>query len=116
MLSPISHQSKSLSIILSAVHHSYSITESDLSFILRLQWLLSDEERCGLLQIFSAAEKGQLDVYGLLAVLRNQLQTDDSFVLNRILARIKEGVHNLPPATEEEDAVLLALKVCFSKP
>lgn len=61
-------------------------------------------------QIFSAREKLQLDVYGLSAVVRNQMQTDDSFVLNRILSRVKESVQKLPEADEGDDAVLAALQ------
>ena len=63
------------------------------------------------LQIFSAREKLQLDVYGLLAVLLNQIQTDDSFVLNRVLGKVKQSIQHLPEATEEDDAVLRALQV-----
>jgi len=63
------------------------------------------------LQIFSAREKLQLDVYGLLAVLLNQIQTDDSFVLNRVLGKVKASIQHLPEATEEDDAVLEALQV-----
>lgn len=62
-------------------------------------------------QIFSARERAQLDVYGLLAVLRNKLDTDDSFELNRVLGRIKEGISQLPVATEEDDAALAELTV-----
>lgn len=65
------------------------------------------------LQIFSAREKLQLDVYGLLAVLRNQLHTDDSFVLNRILGRVKESIAKLPEADESDDQALKEFQVCF---
>lgn len=71
-----------------------------------------------LLQIFSAREREQLDVYGLLAVLRNQLDTDDSFELNRVLARIKQGVAELPLADEEDEAALATMapaQVCLLK-
>lgn len=63
------------------------------------------------LQIFSVKEKLQLDVYGLQAVLQGQIQTDDSFVLNRILVRLKESIQHLPPATEDDDQVLHELEV-----
>ena len=63
------------------------------------------------LQIFSAQEKAQLDVYGLLAVLRNQLQTDDSFVLNKLLSRVKESISHLPIATDEDNLALEDLQV-----
>ena len=63
------------------------------------------------LQIFSAREKLQLDVYGLLAFLRNQLQTDDSFILNRVLSRVKESIQKLPEADESDDQVLKELEV-----
>ena len=68
---------------------------------------------CADLQIFSAREKLQLDVYGLLAVLRNQLKTDDSFVLNRILGRVKESIQKLPEADESDDQVLKEFEVCL---
>ena len=63
------------------------------------------------MQIFSAREKAQLDVYGLLAVLRNQLQTDDSFVLNRLLTRIKDSISRLPDAESADNDVLQRLQV-----
>ena len=50
-------------------------------------------------------------MYGLLAVLQNQLQTDDSFVLNRILSKMKESIQNLPEADESDDAALSELQV-----
>lgn len=65
------------------------------------------------MQIFSAREKLQLDVYGLLAVLRSQLQTDDSFVLNRILGRVKESIQKLPEADESDDQALKEFEVCL---
>lgn len=65
------------------------------------------------MQIFSAREKEQLDVYGLLAVVRNQLQTDDNFVLNRILTRVKTSIEHLPEASDEDDRVYRYLQVLF---
>ncbi len=63
------------------------------------------------LQIFGSREKAQLDVYGIWAVLRNQLHTDDSFVFNRVVGRIKESVSHLPEATPEDDGALQDIKV-----
>ena len=63
------------------------------------------------LQIFGSREKAQLDVYGIWAVLRNQLHTDDSFVFNRVVGRIKESVSHLPDATPEDDEALQDIKV-----
>ena len=37
-----------------------------------------------LVQMFSSRELAQLDVYGLWAVLRWQLNTDDSFTFNKV--------------------------------
>ena len=48
-------------------------------------------------------------MYGLRAVLANQLDTDDSFVFNRVLGRIRESVSHLPVATAEDDALLIGL-------
>ncbi len=62
-------------------------------------------------QLFSQRQKGQLDVYGLWGVLRGQLLTDDSFVFNKVLKRIKESVQHLPDATAEDEGALLRVKV-----
>ena len=67
-----------------------------------------------MLQIFSAREKLQLDVYGLTAVLQSQLQTDDSFVLNSVLSRIKNSIQRLPEADESDNQALTDLKVLGS--
>ena len=61
--------------------------------------------------LFSQRQKGQLDVYGLWGVLRGQLLTDDSFVFNKVLKRIKESVQHLSDATEEDEDALLRVKV-----
>ena len=65
----------------------------------------------GAMQLFSQRQKGQLDVYGLWGVLRGQLLTDDSFVFNKVLNRIKESIQHLPDATEEDEEALLRVKV-----
>ena len=62
------------------------------------------------LQLFTQRQKGQLDVYGLWGVLRGQLLTDDSFVFNKVLNRIKESIQHLPDATEEDEEALLRVK------
>jgi hypothetical protein len=62
-------------------------------------------------QLFTQRQKGQLDVYGLWAVLRGQLLTDDSFVYNRALGRIKDSVRHLPEARDEDDEALLRVQV-----
>ena len=62
-------------------------------------------------QVFSQRQKGQLDVYGLWGVLRGQLLTDDSFVFNKILNRIKESIQHLSDAAEEDEDALLRVKV-----
>lgn len=61
-------------------------------------------------QLFSAREQAQLDVYGLWAVLRNQLATDDSFVFNKALSRIKDSISHLPEATLDDDDTLTKLQ------
>ena len=50
-------------------------------------------------------------MYGIWAVLRNQLHTDDSFVFNRVVGRIKESVSRLPEATPEDNEALQDIKV-----
>ena len=68
------------------------------------------EDNCCFAAVHSATE-GQLDVYGLWGVLRGQLLTDDSFVFNKVLNRIKESIQHLPDATEEDEEALLRVKV-----
>lgn len=69
---------------------------------------------CNCVQLFSAREQTQLDVYGLWAVLRNQLATDDSFVFNKALSRIKDSISHLPEATLDDDDTLTKLQVLQS--
>jgi hypothetical protein len=53
-------------------------------------------------QVFSVREKNQLDVYGVWAVLRNQLNTDDSFQFNKvILLWMAQGQAASPPPTHK---------------
>ncbi|CAK0783416.1 hypothetical protein CVIRNUC_006615 [Coccomyxa viridis] len=61
-------------------------------------------------EVFSQRQKGQLDVYGLWGVLRGQLLTDDSFVFNKVLNRIKESIQHLSDAAEEDEEALLRVK------
>ena len=68
------------------------------------------------MQLFSARQKGQLDVYGLWGCLRGQLLTDDSFVFNRVLSRLKDSVSRLPDATSDDDVALTRLKVWARAP
>lgn len=63
------------------------------------------------MQLFSQRQKGQLDVYGLWGVLRGQLLTDDSFVFNKVLKRIKESIEHLSDVSEEDEEALLRVKV-----
>ena len=63
------------------------------------------------MQLFSQRQKGQLDVYGLWGVLRGQLLTDDSFVFNKVLKRIKESIEHLSDVTKEDEEALLQVKV-----
>ncbi len=71
----------------------------------------ADVDAC--MQLFSMRQKGQLDVFGLWGVLQGQLLTDDSFVYNRVLSRVKASIQHLPEATEEDDEALLRVKVPF---
>ncbi len=49
-------------------------------------------------------------MYGVWGVLRGQLLTDDSFVFNRVLTRLKASVANLAPAEEADEAALAAAR------
>ncbi|KAK9799798.1 hypothetical protein WJX73_010639 [Symbiochloris irregularis] len=60
--------------------------------------------------LFSMREQAQLDVYGLWAVIRNQLGTDDSFAFNKTLNRIKDSISNLPVADDEADSALVRVQ------
>lgn len=71
----------------------------------------ADVDKC--MQLFSMRQKGQLDVFGLWGVLRGQLLTDDSFVYNRVLGRIKDSIQHLPEATEDDEEALLRVKVAI---
>lgn len=55
-------------------------------------------------------------MYGLWGVLRGQLLTDDSFVFNKVLNRIKESIQHLSDATEEDEDALLRIKVGCAPP
>ncbi|KAL4431489.1 hypothetical protein ABPG75_006745 [Micractinium tetrahymenae] len=60
-------------------------------------------------EVFTVKERNQLEVYGTWAVLRNQLTTDDSFQYNKVVARLKEMVAELPEAEAEDEGVLQRL-------
>lgn len=60
--------------------------------------------------LFSTSELTELDVYGLWAVLRPQLATDDSFQFNRVVGVIKQHVAALPEASANDDAIMAALQ------
>ena len=63
-------------------------------------------------ELFSAAQRAQLDVYGLWAVILNQLlTTDDSFTFSKTVNTIKEMMSELPvlefpEQVEEEEKAL----------
>jgi hypothetical protein len=63
------------------------------------------------MQLFSLRQKSQLDVYGIWAVMRNQLLTDDSFMFSRVVGQVKTSISHLVEATEEDDEALLRLQV-----
>ena len=50
-------------------------------------------------------------MYGLWGCLRGQLLTDDSFVFNRVLGRLKNSVSHLLDATPDDDEALARLQV-----
>lgn len=61
-------------------------------------------------ELFTTKERQQLDVYGVWAVLRAQLHTDDSFSFNKVLGELKQQVVALAEADPEEDALLEQLR------
>ena len=63
------------------------------------------------MQIFTARETSQLDIYGIWSITRNQLYTDDTFTFNRTIKGIKESILHLPDATEGQEEALQAVKV-----
>ncbi|PON55450.1 nucleolar/coiled-body phosphoprotein [Parasponia andersonii] len=48
-------------------------------------------------------QKNQLTTWTIMAVVANDLFTDDSFVFSKASGRIKEIISNLPVATEDDD-------------
>ncbi|KAK9838128.1 hypothetical protein WJX81_002944 [Elliptochloris bilobata] len=72
------------------------------------QKLFTAASKCA--ELFSPRQQAQLDVYGVWGVLRGQLLTDDSFVFNRVLTRLKTSVANLGTADEADEAALAAAK------
>ncbi len=55
-------------------------------------------------------------MYGVWGVLRGQLLTDDSFVFNRVLTRLKASVANLAPAEEADETALAAAQARAPSP
>eukprot|EP00198_Chlamydomonas_reinhardtii_P010641 XP_001699978.1 predicted protein [Chlamydomonas reinhardtii] len=53
--------------------------------------------------LFSRPQRAQLEVYRVLGFTQNEMHTDDSFVFNKVLGRIKEAVEALPPADEADE-------------
>ena len=79
--------------------------------LLRLHMSTVPQSECVCMQLFSVREQAQLDVYGLWAVIRNQLGTDDSFAFNKTLTRIKESIGNLAVADAETEVALNRVQV-----
>lgn len=44
---------------------------------------------CNHCHLFDAAQKAQLEVYQIWAVLLNEIQTDDNFAFNKVLKKIQ---------------------------
>ncbi|KAF8072495.1 hypothetical protein HT031_000154 [Scenedesmus sp. PABB004] len=57
----------------------------------------------------SEAQRAQLRVYETWALLRGELFTDDSFALNKVLARIKTAIAALPDADADVEAAAARL-------
>ncbi|CAD7695293.1 unnamed protein product [Ostreobium quekettii] len=65
---------------------------------------------CDHCDMFSPPQRAHLEVLQLWAVLRNELYTDDSFVFNKVLRKLKELVEELPVAGVEDDAAYTSWK------
>ncbi|EFJ48312.1 hypothetical protein VOLCADRAFT_120892 [Volvox carteri f. nagariensis] len=52
----------------------------------------------------------KLEVYRIVGFLQNEMHTDDSFVFNKVLGRIKDAVAALPPATDEDEEAMAELQ------
>ena len=55
-------------------------------------------------QVLSKAERAQLAVYSTWALTQNELFTDDSFMFNKVVAKLKSSISELQPADEELEA------------
>ncbi|GIL90963.1 hypothetical protein Vretimale_17088 [Volvox reticuliferus] len=60
--------------------------------------------------LFGRAQRAQLEVYRIVGFLQNEMHTDDSFVFNKVLGRIKDAVAALPSATEKDEEALAELQ------
>ncbi|GIL57646.1 hypothetical protein Vafri_12844 [Volvox africanus] len=60
--------------------------------------------------LLSRAQRAQLEVYRIVGFLQNEMHTDDSFVFNKVLGRLKDAVAALPTATEEDEEALAELQ------
>lgn len=61
-------------------------------------------------ELFNKEQRAQLDVYGIWAVFRNKMYTDDSFAFNKVLSSLKQQIEELPKidSVESEDAGVTA--------
>jgi uncharacterized protein (DUF2267 family) len=55
-------------------------------------------------QVLSKAERAQLSVYSTWALTQNELFTDDSFMFNKVIAKLKSSISELLTADEELEA------------
>ncbi|MED6220207.1 hypothetical protein PIB30_042717 [Stylosanthes scabra] len=53
---------------------------------------------------FNKKQRNQLAAWTIMAVVANDLYTDDSFVFSKAAGQIKDAISNLPVATEDDDA------------
>ncbi|MED6150678.1 hypothetical protein PIB30_074718 [Stylosanthes scabra] len=49
-------------------------------------------------------QRNQLAAWTIMAIIANDLYTDDSFVFSKAAGQIKDAISNLPVATEDDDA------------
>jgi len=61
--------------------------------------------------VFSAAQGAHFEVYSIWVMQRGEFATDDSFVFNKAVSRLKEDIAALGPVTEEEEAAASGLEL-----
>eukprot|EP00877_Chromochloris_zofingiensis_P013492 jgi/Chrzof1/8397/Cz03g09050.t1 len=86
-----------------AVKAAFNHPESTVNPTLRKEYirLMGAVNSCD--QILGKRERAQLEVYTIWAVTQNELFTDDNFVFNKVVAKIKELINGLSEASTDEE-------------